>query len=224
MLVVSGGAEPRPYIRLSPPPPFIRPWRLSPPHPSRPVGPCHLLPKEKAGWDLPPCAIQLTLPAAVTGFGRSRAPPLHTVIVPAAFYQPSAFIVAGLRAIRESPLRYSCPFLRRAGLPQGHWLHIPLMLRGVSLALCVPPCPVAVSHASSPHNAAPPPGWPGGGDFFVFAFHARWRSKLPVVDTPSSTMTKAWGSISAMAWRREAISYLFRHTHSTCTGLSVKPP
>ena len=118
------------------------------------------------------------------------------------------------------PLRLSLPGCGRF-VKRPYDIHA---LFSVGRDLCVPPCPVAVSHASYPHNAAPPPGWPGGGAFFVFAFHAKWRSKLPVVDTPSSTMTKAWGSISAMAWRREAISYLFRHTHSTCTGLSVKPP
>ena len=57
-------------------------------------------------------------------------------------------IVAGLRALREAPLRYSCPFLRRAGLPQGHRLHNSLILRGVSLALCVPPTPAAITAAS----------------------------------------------------------------------------
>ena len=33
-------------------------------------------------------------------------------------------------------------------LPQGHWLHRPLILRGVSLALRVPPTPAAITAAS----------------------------------------------------------------------------
>ena len=48
-------------------------------------------------------------------------------------------------------------FLRRAALPQGHWLHKPLVPRGVSLALCVPPCTVrdcqTVSLVADGHNA-----------------------------------------------------------------------
>ncbi len=158
--------------------------------------PCHLLPEEKAGWDLPPCAIQLALPAAVTGFGRSSAS--DTLRRMSSWWS-------------QCPWGKPRPYIRSSFLP--HF---------ISPRRSLPPgCGRFVNR---PYNMTPPPGWPGGGTFCDSVIHAKWRSKLPVVDTPSSTMTKAWGSISAMAWRREAISYLFRHTHSTCTGLSVKPP
>ena len=167
-------------------------------------------------------------------------------MIPLAIHPPLV-VIAAVRAEQSPAPTYghrSCRILsvlRAAGAaaPTKKRYHFPLSpgcgrfvnrpydihaLFSVGRDLCVPPCPVAASHASFPHNATPPPGWPGGGTFCDSVIYAKWRSKLPVVDTPSFTMTKAWGSISAMAWRREAISYLFRHTHSTCTGLSVKPP
>ena len=50
-------------------------------------------------------------------------------------------IVAGLRAIRESPLRYSCPFLRRAG-PM-----CPALSRSGFPCLVPPPCSTAARMA-----------------------------------------------------------------------------
>ena len=45
------------------------------------------------------------------------------------------------------------PSLRRGHLPQGHWLHRPLMLRGVSLALLRPPaCTPAAPFESNLHR------------------------------------------------------------------------
>ena len=48
--------------------------------------------------DEPECQFLMIDATHTGGLGRSRAPPLHTVIVPAAFYQPSAFIAAGSSA------------------------------------------------------------------------------------------------------------------------------
>ena len=44
----------------------------SPPHPSRPVGLCHLLPKEKAGRDMPPFTLRLPPGGHRAGFGGTR--------------------------------------------------------------------------------------------------------------------------------------------------------
>ena len=49
----------------------------------------------------------------------------------------------------------------------------------------------------------------------------RCRRKLPPVWTPSCTMKNAWGSSSCITCCRVPISYLDRHTHSTCTSSPV---
>ena len=49
----------------------------------------------------------------------------------------------------------------------------------------------------------------------------RCRRKLPPVWTPSCTMKNAWGSSSCITCCRVPISYLDKHTHSTCTSSPV---
>ena len=63
--------------------------------------------------------------------------------------------------------------------------------------------------------------WNVAGRFEPAVRQFRCRRKLPPVWTPSCTMKNAWGSSSCITCCRVPISYLDRHTHSTCTSSPV---
>ena len=63
--------------------------------------------------------------------------------------------------------------------------------------------------------------WNVAGRLELAVRQFRCRRKFPPVWTPSCTMKNAWGSSSCITCCRVPISYLDRHTHSTCTSSPV---